>query len=199
MKNAKKITFFLIITLCMSALWIFRYLSLNDSFNETYGRPTILYDLGSDIPLGDNMLERNVTANGYVLKFGGIELITPAELIVSYNISDDVLIDLDTNVEYLLMVPVTVKNLNNAADLMYYEDLVVYATDWCAYLDSNWTALINNEWEIHKRCEIGEQQTYYLVYQPKDTLTGERLMNFVQEEVWMHITYYPTIIEATLQ
>lgn len=197
--NTRKLIIVLIIILCISTVWAIRYVTLNDSFNAKYGRPRILYDLESDIPLGENMLERNVTADGYVLKFGGIELITPAELVESYNIPDDALIDLDTHVEYLLLIPVTVKNLNNVADALYYEDLIVYAIDWCAYLDSNWTALINNDWEIHKRCEIGDQQTYYLVYQPKDMLTGERLINFAQEEVWMHITYYPTMIDASLQ
>lgn len=201
--KAKKKLLWSVLVVILAGLWCARYISLNHFFatNENFSATNVTYNLGEEIQMSDNLMEMSTTADGYSVVFERIEILSREKALDKYSLTEA-----DVNSEYsetgednFVVVQLSVTNEGNEGDALYLEDFTLYGLNWWTSLSYEWTQAIN-QGMLHYACEIGETNTVYLVYEfPAEFAGADGMEQFLQEKVYINLTYYPVKINVALQ
>ncbi|MCD8127742.1 MAG: hypothetical protein LUD82_09990 [Clostridiales bacterium] len=191
----------LVLFIVLAGLWIWRYRTVNRSFEEKYSVPTVSYGLNDEIELGENIIELGMTADGYTLIFQSWELLEYDEALEKYGVSEETAADFYYPPERVLIVSVTVYNEDNTDSVIPLYDLTLCGTDWYTDWNEEFMAAINDDgWNILYSCGVGETEQIYLVYDLRESKFPEKRWESLSEEsFFIQLTYRPVKISVKLQ
>ncbi len=201
-KAQKKLLWPLLVVILVG-LWCVRYIALNRSFatNENFSATSVTYQLGEKIQMADNLMEMSATADGYSVIFECFEILSRDEALNKYGLTEaDVYSEYsEVKEDKFVVVQMLATNEGNEGDALYLEDFTLYGLNWWTGLLYEWTQAIN-QGNLHYTCEIGETNTVYLVYEfPAEFDGADGMEQFLQENIYINLTYYPVKINVALQ
>ena len=76
MKRSVRIILFAIVIVLLAGAWLWRYISFNQFYDELDQKSkTIIYEIGTTVPFGDNWIQHDCHALGYSLRVDRFEIV----------------------------------------------------------------------------------------------------------------------------
>lgn len=205
MKTKKKRILILAVVVIAAALWTWRYVTLNQYYKSIASK-RVYYRLEETVELGNNIIDKIPTANGYSLTFHSCEVLSLDELAEKYEVSSEVMERLTDVPDYAVVVSVTAYNEDNTDGSIPFYYLNLHSVDWYTDWNGELMALLNDVgeegWNMDYTCEPGTSDDFYLVFNINHVgvrVSDKRWASIAEEPLWLQLTYGPEKIEVVLQ
>lgn len=198
MKNSKKTIFAVIVILLVSVLWLWRYTTLNQYYQELNQSSVVCYQMDDEVPFGTDYIEWNVPANGYYISVDGFEILDYQEYL------DAAPFDLEPVLESdgIALVHITLRNENSTDPGIFLSDFSLHGIDSVQGMD--WQILtaanpiLNGGHGI--QLKQGTQEQFVLpFYIRKDSLGSDTWNSLEDYTFYLRVTSFPTQKDIELE
>lgn len=191
MKKSTKLILSITIILFISVLWVWRYISLNQYYQELDQSSVVYYQMGEEVPFETDFVEWDVPANGYYVSVDAFEILDYKEYLDSAPFSLEPMFDSDG----IALVYITLRNVDSTDPGIYLSDFCLHGIDSVQGMD--WQTLIaanpilNGGLGIQLR-QGTEEQFVLPFYIRADNFGDDTWNNLDNYTFFLRITSFPT-------
>ncbi len=190
--KSKRFIIICILVAVLSALWGWRYTSLNHFYESLSDRTREVFPAGDYVAFGADWLTKDVSANGYSIRVDGFSIMDYEDYIASLECSYE---EPYIKPDKLALVYITLKNENSTEDGVMLTDLKLHGID--NYVGMNWDVLImaNPVLSGYYGINIASGKEYQLILPfdlNKEFFGSDTWRNIDEYMFYLHVTAYPT-------
>lgn len=189
--KSKRFAAICISVILLSALWAWRYISLNNYYSSLSDRSRKVYPAGEYVAFDTDWVTKDVSANGYTIRIDDFAVVDYEAYIAS--------LDTEYDAPYrkpdkLALVYITLKNENSTEEGVMLTDLKLHGID--NYVGMDWDVLVmaNPVLKGNYGIRLAQGKEYQLIlpYDLEEEYFGKNTWRNIDDYMfYLHITAYP--------
>ncbi len=189
--KAKRFVLILAAAIVLSALWGWRYVSLNRYYQSLSDRTRQVYPAGEFVSFGTDWVTKDITANGYSVRIDDFRILDYEDYIATLDSSYE---EPYGKPDKLALVYITLRNDNSTEEGVMLTDLKLHGID--NYVGMNWDILVmaNPVLSGYYGINIAVGKEYQLILPfdlDKEFFGSDTWRDIEGYMFYLHITAYP--------
>ncbi len=184
--------------LVLSALWFWRYKTLNQYYSQLDSSSVRYFDMGEAVPFENDYIEWEESAAGYFIQVDQFKIQEYDQYLEEASIQIDPML----NSEKIALVYITLRNEDNSDSVIFLSDFCLHGMDSIQGMD--WQLLtavnpiLNNGHGIQLR--PGSQEQFVLpFYIKKDSFGSDTWAHLEGYTFYLRVTAFPTQKDIRLE